>query len=270
VLPLVDAETIHECLKGLTLNPQVILLPEVDSTNDEAKRRIESGLSEEFLIVAETQTHGRGRKDRTWISPKGGLYLSLAIFPPLNIESTPLLGLLCACAIAKALEKMGVDGVCVKWPNDVLIKRNKIAGILIELVSVGFRKYMTILGIGINQNTNTSEFPEEFRYSVTSVIEHLGRATSSDDLLCKVLHSIDEFLQFTRSSGSYEAVLSEWRRINTTLGTRVRVDDGSKIYVGTAEELLSDGSLIISTKTGVVTLRAGDVTHLHEDQNHYR
>jgi BirA family biotin operon repressor/biotin-[acetyl-CoA-carboxylase] ligase len=265
VLPLVDAETIHECLKRLTLNPQVFLLPEVDSTNDEAKRRIESGLNEEFLIVAETQTHGRGRKDRTWISPKGGLYLSLAIYPPLNIESTPLLGFLCACAVAKALAKIGINGVYVKWPNDVLLKRNKVAGILIELVSIGFRKYMTILGIGINQNTNTSEFPEEFRYSVTSVIEYLGHATSPDELLCNVLYSIDEFLQITRASGSYEAVLGEWRRINATLGTRVRVDDGSEIYVGTAEELLPDGSLIIGTKTGVVTLRVADVTHLRED-----
>jgi BirA family biotin operon repressor/biotin-[acetyl-CoA-carboxylase] ligase len=265
VLLLINTDIIHDCLKRLTLDPRVISLLEVDSTNDEAKRLIESGVREELLILAETQTHGRGRSDRTWVSPKGGLYLSLIIRPALSIESTPLLGFLCACAIAKALQGIGVDGVFVKWPNDVLIGRHKVAGVLNELVSLGLRDYMVILGIGINQNIKTSEFPEEFRYSVTSVIEHIGYTTSLEELLCEVLSSIDNFLQITRSTGSYEVILDEWRRISATLGARVRAEDGSKTYIGIARELLPDGSLIISTDDGDAILRVGDVTHLRQD-----
>jgi BirA family biotin operon repressor/biotin-[acetyl-CoA-carboxylase] ligase len=222
-------------------------------------------MHDEFLILADTQTQGRGRHDRVWYSPKGGLYLSLAIKPVLGVESTPLLGLLCACAVAEALRLIGVDRAYLKWPNDILIHEHKVAGILSEMVSFGPDDHRVILGIGINQNTDTSVLPETFRYSVTSILEHLGHTTSPEELLCKILFSIDRLLQTTRSEGSFAFVLDTWRTMTVTLGSRIRVNDGSTTFVGTAKELLPDGSLLVETDDGERTVTAGDVTHLRQN-----
>ena len=253
------------CVEKLTLSPQIICLSTVDSTNEEAKRRITSGEHAELLILADAQIHGRGRYNRTWHSPKGGLYFSLVLRPILNLDSIPLYGLLCSCAVAKALQKMGIEGVSLKWPNDVLIAGHKVAGILSELISLGPDDNMVILGIGINQNTFPNDFPEDIRYSATSVLEHLGQVTSQEELLCEVLTSIDYWLETTRSSGSFVAVLDEWRLRNATLGARVRVDDGSETYIGVAKELLPDGSLLVHTEDGDIKFCIGDITHLRQD-----
>lgn len=262
---VVEPEAIRKCLRRLTLNPQVAVVSSIDSTNDEAKRRIKSGLNGELLILSEIQTRGKGRYNRTWSSPKGGLYLSLVIRPILKAESAPLHGFLCACAVVNALQKMGVDRARLKWPNDVLISQHKVAGILSELVSRSHDDHLVVLGIGINLNTDTSVLPEAIRHSATSVIEHLGNITSPEEMLCEVLTFIDHWIQITRSEGSFEAVLAEWRRMSATLGARIRIDDGTRVHVGTAKELLDDGSLLVETEDGNVTFSMGDVTHLRED-----
>jgi len=262
---LVNPELVHACLQRLTLNPQVVHFSVVDSTTSEAKRRIQSGQRDELLILAETQTHGRGRYNRTWFSPKGGLYLSLVLRPLLALDSLPLHNFLCACAIAKALQNMGIKRVRLKWPNDVLIAEHKVAGILSELISLGPDDNMVILGIGINQNNILNDLPEDIRYSATSMIEHLGHVTSQEELLCEVLTSIDYWLETTRSSGSFVAVLDEWRLRSATLGARVCVDDGSRTYIGVAKELLPDGSLLVHTEDGDITFCIGDITHLRQD-----
>lgn len=265
MVSLVNPELIHWCIEKLTLNPQIIYLPTVDSTSDEAKRLIASGQHAELLILTDTQTHGRGRYNRTWHSPKGGLYFSLVLRPILNLDSIALHSLLCSCAVAKALQNMGIEGVGLKWPNDVLIAEYKVAGILSELISLGQDDYLIVLGIGINQNTPLNLLPEEIRFSATSVLEHLGSITSQEELLCNILTSIDFWLETTKSSGSFEMVLSDWKQRSATLGSRVRVDDGSRTYIGVAQDLLPDGSLLVHTDEGAITFCIGDLTHLHQD-----
>jgi len=253
------------CVEKLTLSPQIICLPTVDSTSDEAKRRITSGQHAELLILADTQTQGRGRYNRTWHSPKGGLYFSLVLRPILNLDSIPIHGLLCSCAVAKALQKMGIEEVSLKWPNDVLIAGHKVAGILSELISLANDEYLIVLGIGINQNTQQNLLPDEIRFSTTSVLEHLGSVTSQEELLCNVLAMLDFLLETTRSSNSFDMVLNEWRKMSSTLGSRVRVDDGSRTYIGIAQELLPDGSLLVQTEEGRITIYIGDLIHLRQD-----
>lgn len=265
MVSLVDPKLIQKCVKKLTLNPQIICLPKVDSTNDEAKRRIASGQHDELLILADTQTRGRGRYDRTWHSPKGGLYFSLVLRPILRLDSIALHNLLCSCAVAEALQNIGIEQVGLKWPNDVLIAEHKIAGILSELISLGLDDYLIVLGIGINQNAPLSHLPEEVRFSTTSVLEHLGSITSHEELLCNILTSIDFWLETTKSSGSFEMVLNDWKQRSATLGSRVRVDDGFRTYVGIAQDLLPDGSLLVQTEEGNLTFCIGDLIHLHQD-----
>ncbi|MFX1607113.1 MAG: biotin--[acetyl-CoA-carboxylase] ligase, partial [Promethearchaeota archaeon] len=129
----------------------------VGSTNAEAKEFFLQGETEGLIIVARAQTAGRGRKDRTWLSPKGGLYFSIILKPRLGPENAPLLGLLSACAVARSLMELGVGNVGLKWPNDVLIGQSKIAGILSEAVSNDDETMGIIIGIGVNQNCPVSD-----------------------------------------------------------------------------------------------------------------
>ena len=111
-------------------------LDSVGSTNTEAKRLFFQQETEGLIVIAKRQTAGRGRKSRPWLSPIGGLYFSIILKPRLGTENTPLLGLLSACAVARSLAAVGVENVRLKWPNDVLIGESKIAGILIEALSI--------------------------------------------------------------------------------------------------------------------------------------
>lgn len=262
---MVDLNLINKCLKLSVLELQVKVFNEIDSTNLEAKRRITDGIEHDLLIVSSHQTAGRGRHNRTWFSPEGGLYFSLVLRPRLGPEFAPLSGLLCACAVAEGVQSLGIDNVVLKWPNDVLVMEDKISGILNELVTITPVDNWVILGIGINQNISVSEFPEDISYTATSVEEILGKHTSPELLLCSVLNSIDRMLGVVESEKSFSTVLKQWSEMSGTLGRKVRIDDGTQTIIGIASELLEDGSLTVNTENGRVTVTMGDVTHLRSD-----
>ena len=262
---MVDLNLINNCLKLSVLELQVEVFNEIDSTNFEAKRRITDGIEHDLLIVSSHQTAGRGRHNRTWFSPEGGLYFSLVLRPRLGPEFAPLSGLLCACAVAEGVQSLGIDNVVLKWPNDVLVREDKIAGILNELVAITPVDNWVILGIGINQNISVSDFPEDISYKATSIMDILGKNTSPESLLCAVLNSIDRWLGVVESEKSFTSVLKQWRKMSSTIGRKVRIDDGTQTVIGIATELLEDGSLSVKTEDGTVNVTIGDVTHLRSD-----
>jgi len=260
-----DLELVNEGLDLSTLKLDVKLFDELDSTNTEAKRRIVEGNKQDLLIVSLRQTAGRGRQERTWFSPRGGLYFSLVLKPRLGLQFAPIASFLAGCAVAKGLQSLGIDHVQLKWPNDVLVMEDKIAGILNELVSIDSVDGWMILGIGINQNISNDEFPKEIVGRRTSVIEILGKETSRESLLCSIINEIDRLLGIVETEKSYSSILKLWRSMSGTLSRRVRVNDGTKEFVGVAEDLLDDGSLIVVTEEGRESVTIGDVTHLRND-----
>ncbi len=262
---MVDMNLINRGLDLSVLQLHVEVFNELDSTNLEAKRRITEGITQDLLIVSSSQTAGRGRNNRTWFSPEGGLYFSLIMRPRLGPQFAPLNSLLVGCAVAEGIQSLGIDHVRVKWPNDVLVKEDKISGILNELVTITPVDNWVVLGIGINQNISVSDFPEDISYTATSVEDILGKHTSPESLLCSVLNSIDRMLGVVESENSFSTVLKQWRSLSSTLGRRVRIDDDTQNIIGIASELLEDGSLAVITEDGTVNVTIGDVTHLRSD-----
>jgi BirA family biotin operon repressor/biotin-[acetyl-CoA-carboxylase] ligase len=240
----------------------VIYLDSVDSTNTEAKKLLIQGEGEGVIVTAGRQTAGRGRKGRTWLSPAGGLYFSLILHPRLEVESGPLLGLLGACAVARSLSKLGVVGVSVKWPNDVLVKQCKIAGILCETVFLGSDSLGTVVGIGVNQNCPVSKMPQGLQWPTTSIIDEIGKPTSIESLLCSIVNEIDDLLQNVEERRSFSEVLDEWRKLSSTIGSKVRVHEDGKTIDGIVKNIDSNGALIVQTKNGLVSVLQGDVSHL--------
>ncbi|MCJ7817602.1 MAG: biotin--[acetyl-CoA-carboxylase] ligase, partial [Candidatus Thorarchaeota archaeon] len=158
---MIDLNLLKSGFNISVLKLQVKIFDYLDSTNVEAKRQIIDGNKHDLLVVSSLQTAGKGRLSRTWFSPEGGLYFSLVLKPRLGPQFAPLASLLCGCAVAKGLQSLGIDRVQLKWPNDVLVMEDKIAGILNDLVSIDSIDSWMILGIGINQNMATKDFPEE-------------------------------------------------------------------------------------------------------------
>ncbi|MGB8294373.1 MAG: biotin--[acetyl-CoA-carboxylase] ligase [Polyangia bacterium] len=222
------------------------------STNDLLRSRAAAGAGEGLLVVADSQTAGRGRLGRSWHSPAGqNLYLSLLLRPALAARLASPLTLLAGAALAQTLAQAGATPR-LRWPNDLLVPAagglRKVAGILTEMACDGERVRHIVLGVGLN--VNSLEFPPDLAERATSLRLALGRACDRARLLVDFLAALepfyDEFLAHGPKSG-----LGEWRRY-ADLGRVCRVGgDGTKVE-GIATDIDENGALLVRDGAGQV------------------
>ena len=224
----------------------------IDSTNDRARELAGEG-KEDFVVVADEQTGGRGRLERGWASPSGGIWLSIVVKPRLPPAHAPVLTLAAAVATAKAARETGVDAG-IKWPNDVLAgdDERKLAGILTEMEGEAGRANWVVVGIGINANVESEDLPPE----ATSLLEQRGEAVERRVFVQRLLEEFDELRH------DPENVLPEWRALSLTLGRKVRVDTPDGEVIGDAMDVAFPGKLIVQTESGRKTVNVGDCDHL--------
>ena len=251
-------DSIRGSLSTALLGCRVDCYPVVASTMDEARKAALESAPDGTLVLAEEQTGGRGRFQRTWVSPPGvNLYLSIVLRP----ESSALsqLGMMASLALAKALQGFtrGAAQVSIKWPNDVRIGGKKVGGILIENVLKGDRAGFSIVGMGVNVNLDPGEYPE-IRDIATSLRRELGHTVSRLALLAAILGEMEELYITIQGGGS---VREEWSALLDTLGRRIRVAWGDQVYEGYAEGVDGEGSLLLRRPDGSLqALSAGEVT----------
>jgi BirA family biotin operon repressor/biotin-[acetyl-CoA-carboxylase] ligase len=235
---------------------QVHHFDSVASTMDGAFRLGMEGAPEGAVVVAETQTKGRGRLGRAWASPKGkGLYFSIVLRPTCSAADAARLTLVAAVAVSEATEKVTGLQPRIKWPNDLLLNDKKVCGILTELRAEVDRAQFVIVGFGVNVNNTASQLLPE----AVSLREVKGQALSRVALLQQILRSCEERYLADAKEG-YGPVFAEWRRRSATLGRRVRFVERQKSFEGTAVDLDEDGGLVVELATGEVVKRmAGDV-----------
>jgi BirA family transcriptional regulator, biotin operon repressor / biotin---[acetyl-CoA-carboxylase] ligase len=242
--------------------PQILRFDSLPSTNDEVARQAALGANEGLCVIAAEQTAGRGRLQRTWVSPKNaGLYLSVLLRPSLSQQSWPLLTFVAALAVNDALLQCCSLETDIKWPNDILSNGRKICGILAETVETSAGRAV-ILGIGIN--LKKSSFPAELESIATSVEKESGQSVEPDDLLESLLDAFGKYYQrLQQLDGTVNIVREVSARSSYASNKRIQVNDGDGSLVGTTRGLESDGSLRVETDDGEVkTIRAGDVTVL--------
>jgi BirA family biotin operon repressor/biotin-[acetyl-CoA-carboxylase] ligase len=213
----------------------------VSSTQDLARELAAAQAPEGAVVVAEVQTAGRGRLGRTWVSPRGGLYLSVVLRPPVSPPEVPKLSLVGGVAAARAIERACGLAVGLRWPNDLLVNRRKVGGVLAE---AGPDARWVILGIGLNANVS-SELPE----GATSIAAELGTPVDLEDLFCAVCAELEVAYEAFRGD-DFATVLRWWRDRTTTLGRRVRVHLPSGTYEGIAEAVDGDGALLLRLPDG--------------------
>jgi BirA family biotin operon repressor/biotin-[acetyl-CoA-carboxylase] ligase len=236
---------------GLDASYEVEYHDAIDSTNDRARDLAADGESD-VVVLADEQTHSKGRLDREWTSPSGGVWLSVVVRPEKPPAHVPLVTLAAAVATTRAVREAGVDAG-IKWPNDVLAADDggKLAGILTEMEGEADRVNWVVVGVGVNANVDAAALPEQG----TSVREKAGDI----DRGAFVQRLLEEFAALVDAP---DAVLDAWREHALTLGEAVRVETPTGEVVGAAVDVEFPGSLVIETDEGVQRVHAGDCEHL--------
>jgi BirA family biotin operon repressor/biotin-[acetyl-CoA-carboxylase] ligase len=231
------------------------------STSDVVEKLARDGVEEGAVVFAESQTRGRGRLGRPWVSPAGkGLWFSLLLRPDMRPQATTQLVVAAAVALTRAIRSQTSCQPEIKWPNDILVGGKKVAGILTELNAELDQVKYVILGIGIDVNLDTGDFPEEVRRSATSLKIETGESWDRAALAAAVLRELDQ--AYTRiKTGQFAILAEEWERQCVTLNRRVAVRSGAQVIHGRAESLDSEGALLVRTQHGrLEQVIGGDVT----------
>lgn len=231
------------------------------STSDIVEKLARDGVAEGVVVLAEAQVHGRGRLGRKWFSPaRKGLWFSVLLRPALRPQQTTQLTIAAATALVRAIKAQTGLVPEVKWPNDILINGKKVAGILTELNAELDRTKYVVLGIGIDVNLSTKEFPPDLRRLATSLRIETGQMIDRAELAVRLLRELDaDYCKVC--SGDFASVAEEWEGYCTTLGRHVVIEIGERTVRGRAESLAPDGALLLRTQHGhLERIIGGDVT----------
>ena len=237
---------------------------EVTSTQDVAAEMARSGAKEGTLVITEKQKKGRGRKGRSWVSLEGGIYFSLILRPSLLPSKVAQIPLIAGIALTKAIRENVPLQPTIKWPNDILIGKKKVGGILTEMSSEIDGVNYVILGIGLNVNMPAPPV-EQAVFMPTSLIDESGAYISRVKLLQCFLYEFEiiytKYLNF-----GFSSVRDEWKTLNNTIGSRVKIHDGEKEIEGEALDIDNDGFLLVRKEGGNISrIISGDVSFINRN-----
>lgn len=256
--------TSHEILSRLETKwcgRQVVVRKETVSTNDEAMYMAsENDRGDGFLVVAEHQTGGKGRRGRVWESPKGTtISMSLILKPLIMPDRAPMITLVMALAVADVMQKQTDLDVKIKWPNDVLINKKKVCGILTEMSCDNNKVNHVVVGVGINVNVN--QFPEEIASTATSMLIEKGNRFGRADIIISIMDHFEYYYEMFAQSGDLSDLVDLYDSYLINKNTEVRVLDPKGEYNGTAEGINDFGELIIQKEDGsFVRVDSGEVS----------
>ncbi len=241
------------------LGKKVIHYDTIGSTMDAAFALGLKNAPEGTVVLAESQTKGRGRLGRGWASPKGkGVYMSIILRPKLLPTEVAQLTLLCGVALSTAIKNIFGLTASIKWPNDVFIDGKKIAGILTELNAETDRVKFVVVGIGLNVNTKSDTLPQ----GATSLRSELKRSVSRIAVTQEILREIEKWYLRLQDEG-FSSILKKAKELSITLNKRVKAMDSNGPIEGVAVDIDKDGGLLIRKDSGVLIKRmAGDVTQV--------
>lgn len=256
-----DKETI---LSKLNYNKKIILLDEVTSTNTFAKEFAKED-SDEAIIIANSQTNGRGRLGRTFISNKGtGIYISYLIRPKINLEDCKLITPLVCVATCNAIEELLLKenfqlDTKIKWVNDIYINFKKVCGILVEASTIRKNMYPEYLIVGIGLNCYEQDFPEELKNIVTTIEDETKIIISRNDLISAIINNIDYYL----NNFNQKIYMQEYINRSFIIGKKVEIKQGEKSYFAKVKNILMDGSINIEKDDGTINnISTGEITKM--------
>lgn len=219
------------------LGREILYLDSTPSTNRRAREEARRGAPEGAVVIADSQSQGRGRMGRPWSSPRGvNLYLSIVLRPPLSPAQIPSMTLLAGVSCARAIGKVTGLDARLKWPNDIYVGGRKTAGILAETEGGNPGLHFVILGIGINVNWEAENMPADLRETATSLCTEGGREFDRSALAGEVLAGLEEDYGLFRNEGFTESMRKEWTRLALGIGEQATLTfPGHKILGGDSQ-----------------------------------
>lgn len=252
-------------LKTKTFGKRAYYFDSVDSTQNQAMKIATEQASHGTLIVAEKQTSGKGRLGRKWVSPKGGIWLSIILHPKFDISVITLFPIASALALSNAIEKTMNIKSELKWPNDITINGKKVSGMLVDASIESNKIENMILGVGINYNVEVKQIEKILKttpnfYGVASLSEH-SKITKPVLLVQSFLFELEEIYNLL-NNGDTKKIIKDWTKKSSTIGQDIEVDTENGKIKGKALKIDDDGALVISTNKKNKRITSGDVVHI--------
>lgn len=258
---LISADIINELLSKSKKHKNIKYLKTVDSTNTLAKKIIIENAEFPDVVIANTQTDGRGRLGRNFYSPENkGIYCSFILEPFIKIENSILVTVAASVAVSKAIEKVTGRNTQIKWINDIYIDNRKVSGILTEAVT-NFETGMIdkiVLGVGINFKMEENLFPDEISGRATAIYTDSTQGITRNQLIAQLILEIDECIGNIED----EKIMDYYVEKSIVIGKKINIHVlGEKDSIsGTAVNIDKNGFLIVETKNGLITLNSGEVS----------
>lgn len=256
------ASVLPHCANTCFGHARYIYTPATGSTNDDAHQLIKADAPHGTLIVTDKQTTGRGRHNRHWESPPNcGIYASLLLRPDRRpLQEAPLLSIAAAVAAVQAIARITQGTAQIKWPNDILLRHHKIAGILTETDIQPDGKYAVIIGLGINVNTPYTALPTRIIFPASSIQLETGHHISRPALLAAWLENMEPLYQRWHDQNS-SAIVATWHKHAYGLGKMISIEQHGQTITGILHGMAEDGSLLLKGTTGeIIRIISGDVT----------
>ena len=252
-------------LKTKIIGQQSYYFDSIDSTQNQALKMADDPANNGTVIIAAKQTGGKGRSGRKWISPKGGIWLSIILHPKFDISITTLFPIASALALSNSLEKMLKISPELKWPNDLTIKGKKIAGMLVDASLESNRIENLVLGVGINFDVDVKQIEKTLKgssnfYGVTSLSEQ-KKKIKPIQLVQSFLVEFEKIYELLNTKQT-KKIISEWTKRSSTIGKNVELDTRDGKIKGKAIRIDEDGALVVSNKDKTNRIIAGDIIHL--------
>lgn len=242
-----NIEKIKQSING-NIGWEILFYPVIDSTNTVGFNKAPFS-KEGLVILAESQSKGKGRLGRTWVSPPGvNIYMSIILKPPIELQDATLITLMAAVSCAIALRKISGLEITIKWPNDLMINGRKIGGILTELKSELKKIVFAVVGIGINVNAELNDFPEDVKHLATSLKNETKRGFSRTEVIIELLNEINKW--YAELINNRKIIINKWKELSSTIGKKVKIATAQETIEGIAEDIDEKGMLILRLQTG--------------------
>lgn len=232
---------------------------EIDSTNTKAMKLAEEGAPHGTIVVTDHQMNGRGRRGRTWESPAGeAIAMTFLLRPKIDPNNASMLTLVAAMAVARGIEDETGLKAGIKWPNDVIINRKKVSGILTEMSAQA--DYVNHIVVGIGINVHIDEFPEELKNIATSIFLELGIKINRAALIERICEYFEAYFEVFLQTEDLSAISKQYDAYMVNRNQPVKVLDPKDTYEGTARGITTRGELLVDTWESRKLVSSGEVS----------